>query len=112
MNRFGYPPKMKRHRSMNCLNNSPMKSPSFNDSITKSMNNFNVKSMNNLTWSATDELNKRPSLTQYNNRYSRHAKDGFTYWPTDVVYKKPKGWPMIPGLFELSNAVPARTKRG
>ena len=44
-----------------------------------------------LTWSATDELSRRPSLSGYANRYERHAKDGFVYWPKDLIKAKPRG---------------------
>ena len=43
-----------------------------------------------MTWSATDELNRRPSLSRYSNRYERNAKDNFAYWPRDLAYQKPR----------------------
>lgn len=70
-------------------------SPSAEDTSNKPTDvpntpNLTTKSIDSLTWSATDQLNHRPSLSQYGNRYERHAKDGFTYWPTDTDYKKPR----------------------
>jgi hypothetical protein len=49
-----------------------------------------VKSFDSMTWSATNELNRRPSLTRYSNRYERHAKDGFAYWPSEITSQKPR----------------------
>lgn len=61
-------------------------SPSFQD-----LSNRTTRSFEPLTWSATDELNRRPSLSRYANRYEQHARDGFVYWPRDLTYQKPKG---------------------
>jgi hypothetical protein len=62
----------------------------FASSSTQDLSNPTVKSLDSITWSAKNELNHRPSLSQYSNRYERHAKDGFPYWPTDLQYKKPR----------------------
>lgn len=78
--RFGYPP----------INRSPQVSPSAsNQDISSNVSNTTPRSFDAATWSARDELNRRPSLSQYSNRYEQHAKDGFAYWPTDS-YKKPR----------------------
>ena len=58
--------------------------------LSHSTTNSAVQSTDPVTWSATTQLNRRPSLSQYSNRYERHAKDGFAYWPTDTEYKKPR----------------------
>ena len=76
--RFGYSPQNRLQ---------PVPSSSFHQDQSS---NLVTKSLDNMTWSATDQLNCRPSLSQYSNRYERHAKDGFTYWPTDLAYKKPR----------------------
>lgn len=60
-------------------------SASYND-----LSNQATKSLDTYTWSATDALNQRPSLSQYSNRFQRHAKDNFTYWPTDSAHQKPR----------------------
>jgi hypothetical protein len=65
-------------------------SPS-NQDFTHIPSNPATQSLDHMTWSATDQLNRRPSLSPYSNRYERHAKDGFAYWPTDLVYRKPRG---------------------
>lgn len=61
-----------------------------NHDISYTPSNQATKSLDAVTWSSKDELNRRPSLSQYSNRYERHAKEGFAYWPTDTYYKKPR----------------------
>lgn len=61
-----------------------------NQDISYTPSNPTTQSLDAMTWSAKNELNRRPSLSQYSNRYERHAKDGFAYWPTDTYYKKPR----------------------
>jgi hypothetical protein len=79
--RFGYPPMNRpQHVFVSSSNQDFAYTPS----------NPTTQSVDSMTWSATDQLNRRPSLSQYSNRYERHAKDNFPYWPTDVSYKKPR----------------------
>jgi hypothetical protein len=65
-------------------------SSSSNQDLSYKSSNPTTQSLDAVTWSLKDELNRRPSLSQYSNRYERHAKDGFAYWPTDLYYKKPR----------------------
>jgi hypothetical protein len=81
MPRFGYPP---MERSQHVFSSSS------NQDLSNTTSNPTIKSLDTVTWSSKDELNRRPSLSQYSNRYERHAKDGFSYWPTDLYYKKPR----------------------
>jgi hypothetical protein len=74
--RFGYPPLKRPQHNF---------SASYNDLSYPA-----TKSMDTLTWSATDALKQRPSVSQYSNRFQRQAKDNFSYWPTDLSYKKPR----------------------
>ncbi len=75
---FGYPPmKRPQHKF----------SGSSND-LSFTSSNPATKSLDTFTWSATDALNQRPSLSQYSNRFQSHAKDNFSYWPTDLQSKK------------------------
>jgi hypothetical protein len=64
--------------------------PVFASPSSQDLSNATTKSLDTSTWSSTNELNRRPSLSQYSNRYERHAKDGFAYWPADAYYKKPR----------------------
>jgi hypothetical protein len=60
-----------------------MKRPQYND-LSFTSSNPMTKSLDTLSWSGgTDALNQRPSVSQYSNRFQRHAKDNFSYWPTD-----------------------------
>lgn len=81
MPRFGYPQMNRPQHSF--------ASPSVQD-LSNNTQNLTAKSLDSMTWSATDQLNYRPSISQYSNRYERHAKEGFNYWPTDLDYKKPR----------------------
>jgi hypothetical protein len=75
--RFGYPPlKRPQHKF----------SGSYND-LTLTSSNPATKSLDTMPWSVTDALNRRPSDSQRSNRFQRHAKDNFTYWPTDSTQK-------------------------
>lgn len=77
--RFGYPPlKRPQHKF----------SSSYND-LSFTSSNPTTKSLDTLTWSATDALRRRPSLSQYSNGFQHHAKDNFSYWPKDSTYQKP-----------------------
>lgn len=67
----------------------PSPAPSNQELSNKSLNST-TKSLDAMTWSATDQLNQRPCLSQYSNRYERHAKEGFNYWPNDITYAKPR----------------------
>jgi len=75
--RFGYPP-----------TNQPQHV--FLPPPNQDLSNPAAKSLDAMTWSSKEELNRRPSLSQYSNRYERHAKEGFAYWPRDLYYKKPR----------------------
>ncbi len=79
--RFGYPPINRPQRTFSSASSQDF-------SYTPS--NPATKSLDAVTWSPKNELNRRPPLSQYSNRYERHAKDGFAYWPTDTYYKKPR----------------------
>lgn len=104
---------MKHHQSLNYLNkydthrNAPTMTQSFNAGTAKSMDNFHTRSMDNLAWSTSNESNRRPTISQYDSRYSHHPKD--VYWPKDGLHKKPKGWS---DLFEGNNAALERIKHG
>ncbi|CAF3280495.1 unnamed protein product [Rotaria socialis] len=74
-------------------------SPS-NQDLPNKTPNITAASLDSMTWSATEQLNHRPSLSQYSNRYERHAKDGFSYWPTDINYKKPRCKPGTTGTYK------------
>jgi hypothetical protein len=63
---------------------------SSNQELSYATSNPATQSLDAMTWSATDQLNRRPSLSQYTNRYERHAKGNFPYWPTDLAYQKPR----------------------
>ncbi len=79
--RFGYP---HANRTPQPVLAPPPSPPSQN------LSNGVTQSLNASTWSSRYELNRRPSLAQYSNRYEQHAKDGFAYWPPDPYYKKPR----------------------
>lgn len=68
-----------------------------------------TRSLEPMTWSATDELHRRPSLSRYTNRYEQHARDGFVYWPRDLTYQKPKSKTNSTGTYKtwlgLSDAI-------
>jgi hypothetical protein len=64
-------------------------SSSSND-LSFTSSNPTTKSLDTFSWSATNALNQRPSVSQYSNRFQRHAKDNFSYWPTDTTFKKPR----------------------
>ncbi|CAF0747533.1 unnamed protein product [Rotaria sp. Silwood1] len=88
--RFGYPPMIRAQHSFT----------SSTQDLSNKTPNLTTKSLDSMTWSATDQLNYRPSLSQYSNRYERHAKDGFAYWPTDLTYKKPRCKPSTTGTYK------------
>jgi hypothetical protein len=103
--RFGYPPLKKQQHVYSGSNND----------LSYSSSNPATKSLDTLTWSATDALNRRPSLAQYANRYQRHAQDRFAYWPTDLTYKKPRDthYPMDENSgYEPRRPVQERSKPG
>ncbi|CAF4544637.1 unnamed protein product, partial [Rotaria magnacalcarata] len=66
MPRFGYTPLSRQNT---------FASPS-NQDVSNRKPNITAASLDSMTWSATEQLNHRPSLSQYSNRYERHAKDG------------------------------------
>ena len=74
--RFGYP-----------STNRPQ--PDFSSSSFQEFSTSATDSLDSSTWSARSELNRRPSLSQYSNRYQQHAREGFAYWPT-LGYQKPR----------------------
>jgi hypothetical protein len=103
--RFGYPPMTPSHQvsstssyqNLSYPTSNPISYPTANSISYPTANpisyptaNPRVKSANPMTWSATAQLNRRASLSQYSNRFERHAKEGFAYWPTDIEYKKPR----------------------
>ncbi|CAF2408348.1 unnamed protein product [Rotaria sp. Silwood2] len=87
---FGYPPMIRAQHSFT----------SSSQDLSNKTPNLTTKSLDSMTWSATDQLKYRPSLSQYSNRYERHAKDGFAYWPTDLTYKKPRCKPGTTGTYK------------
>ncbi|CAF0833606.1 unnamed protein product [Adineta ricciae] len=89
--RYGYPP-VSQSQQVNPTSSS--------QNLSCSTTNSAVQSTDPVTWSATAQLNRRASLSQYSNRYERHAKDGFAYWPTDTEYKKPRCKPMTTGTYK------------
>ncbi|CAF0830898.1 unnamed protein product [Adineta steineri] len=97
MPRYGYPPASQQQQQQQPQQLSA--SSSFQD-LSYQPSNPAARSMDSMTWSATAQLNRRPSLSQYSNRYERHAKDGFAFWPTDTEYKKPRCKPMVTGTYK------------
>ncbi|CAF1026958.1 unnamed protein product [Rotaria sordida] len=89
--RFGHFPMLRAQHSF---------TSSSNQDLSNKTPNLTTKSLDSMTWSATDQINQRPSLSQYSNRYERHAKDGFAYWPTDVTYNKPRCKPGTTGTYK------------
>ncbi len=95
--RYGYPPMTPSqqisatpsYQDLSYPTSNPISYPTANP-ISYSTANPIARLANPMTWSATAQLNRRSSLSQYSNRYERHAKEGFAYWPTDIEYKKPR----------------------
>ena len=90
--RFGYPPMVQPQQMPTTPSYQDQSNP-ISYSTAKSTDPIQystTKSVDPMSWSATAQLARRPSLTPYSNRYERHAKEGFAYWPTDVEYKKPR----------------------
>ena len=78
--RFGYPPMTQPQHIYQSTSNHDLPNPPSSPP---------PKTPEQLTWSATAELNRRPSLSPYMNRYQQHAKEGFAYWPRDS-FQRPR----------------------
>ncbi|CAF1332530.1 unnamed protein product [Rotaria sordida] len=77
--RFGYPPmKRPQHKF----------SSSYND-LSFTSKNPATQSLDALTWSQSNTLNQRPSLTRHSDRSQHYVKDNLSYRPPESTYKKP-----------------------